>query len=352
MNFEAFMAGKYDMRWETLPNQWSTGYDVPAVKDGRLIKEQFVFAGPTLYAGLYMNTRLAKFKDRRVREALMYAYDFEWLNKTVYYGLYKRLRSHFEHTELANQGIPKGLELELLEPYRDQLDPRVFTEEWNPPRTDGTQEGLRKNLRKAAMLLREAGWTMKDGQLISREGKPLEFELLLFDPFFERIGASFVANLKKLGITANMRIVDSSEWRGRMETFEFEMAQGFTLPQLLSPGVEQKDYWGSTAADQQRSRNWMGIKDPVVDALIEKIIHAPDRKTQVAATRAMDRVLCWGFYSIPGSYTPTFNAAYWNRFSRPEKDPRWLRLFWFAADWWLDPEKEARLEKLGGKRAK
>jgi microcin C transport system substrate-binding protein len=350
--FEAFMAGKADLRWETLPAQWATGYDVPAAEDGRLIKEMLSFQGATFYAGFYMNQRRDKFRDPKLREAIAQAFDFEWLNRTIFYGEYIRLRSHFDHTELANQGIPQGLELEYLEPFRGQLDPRVFTRPWDPPKTDATEDGLRRNLRRAAQLLNEAGWTMKDGVLMDRSGKPMEFEILLWDPFFERVAAPFAANLKRLGINARLRMVDTSEWFRRMESFDYDMTQGFTLPQSLSPGPEQREYWGSAAAGQIGSRNWMGISSPVVDALVERVIAARSRDEQVAATQALDRVLCWGFYSIPNAYVRGIPVAYWNRFGRPAMEPEWLRPFWVLGTWWIDPAKDAALESKGGKKAK
>jgi microcin C transport system substrate-binding protein len=202
------------------------------------------------------------------------------------------------------------------------------------------------------MLLRDAGYSLNDGKMVTADGQALSIELLLWDPFWERVTAPFVANLKRLGIDAKMRLVERAEWFQRMESFEYEMTQGFTLPQPLSPGSEQREYWGSAAADQRGSNNWMGIKDPVVDALIEKLIHAPDRATQVAATRALDRVLCWGFYSIPYGYTPRLMTAYWNRFGRPDEEPTWLRLIWYSSTWWVDPDKEAALVNAGGKKAK
>lgn len=352
VSFEAFMAGKADLRWETLPAQWATGYDVPAGKDGRLIKEMMKFEGSTFYAGIYFNQRRATFRDPKLREAISYAFDFEWLNKTIFYGEYIRLRSHFDHTELANQGIPAGRELELLEPFRKQLDPRVFTQPWSPPKTDATEESLRKNLHRAAQLLNEAGWTMKDGLMVDKKGAPLEFEILLWDPFFERVAAPFVANLKRLGVNAKLRMVDTAEWFRRMESFDYDVTQGFTLPQSLAPGAEQREYWGSAAAHQNGSRNWMGIRNPIVDALVENVVNASNREEQVAATRALDRVLCWGFYSIPNAYVRGVPVAYWNRFGRPDRDPTWLRLFWLLNTWWIDPQKEAALEKAGGKKAR
>ncbi|OGT82220.1 MAG: hypothetical protein A3H91_17825 [Gammaproteobacteria bacterium RIFCSPLOWO2_02_FULL_61_13] len=352
VSFEAFMAGKADLRWETLPAQWATGYDRPAVKDGRLIKEMLPFKGATFYAGFYFNQRRDKFADPKLREAIAHAFDFEWLNKTIFHGDYIRVRSHFNNTELANQGIPQGLELEILEPFRDQLDPRVFTQAWDPPKTDATEESLRGNLRRASQLLAAAGWTMKGGLLVDKAGKPLDFEIVLWDPFFERVAAPFVANLKRLGINARLRMVDTAEWFRRMETFDFDMTQGFTLPQSLSPGAEQREYWGSDAASQNGSRNWMGISSPVVDALIERVVLASSRDEKVAATRALDRVLCWGIYSIPHAYVRGIPVAYWNRFGRPRQEPEWLRLIWLMNTWWIDPARDAALESKGGKKAK
>jgi microcin C transport system substrate-binding protein len=240
----------------------------------------------------------------------------------------------------------------MLEPFRNQLDPRVFTQPWDPPKTDGTEESIRRNLRKASLLLKDAGYAMRDGQLLDKSGTPLEFEVLLWDPFFERIGAPFAANLKRLGINAKLRMVDTAEWFRRMETFDYELTQGFTLPQSLAPGPEQREYWGSAVADQNGSRNWLGIRSPIVDALVENVVNAQDRAEQVAATRALDRVLCWGFYSIPHAYVRGVPIVYWNRFGRPAQEPTWLRMFWLASNWWIDPQKEAALAAAGGKKAK
>lgn len=352
VSFEAFMAGKADVRWETLPAQWATGFDVPAAKDGRLVREMMPFEGATFYAGFYFNLRRDRFRDPRVREAIAQAYDFEWLNRNIFYGEYLRVRSHFEHTELANQGIPQGRELELLEPFRAQLDPRVFSEPWQPPSTDGTEAGIRANLRRASQLLRDSGYTMRDGVLVDAAGVPFEFELLLWDPFFERIAAPFAANLRRLGINAKLRMVDTAEWFRRMESFDFDLTQAFTLPQSLAPGPELREFFGSAAAVQPGSRNWWGVQSPVVDALVENVINARDRAEQVAATRALDRVLCWGFNSVPHAYVRGVPVVYWNRFGRPAQDPQWLRLFWLASNWWIDPQKEAALAAAGGKRAK
>jgi microcin C transport system substrate-binding protein len=345
VQFEAFMAGKFDLRWETLPNQWATGYNTQAVRDGRVIKELLEFEGPTFYSGFYFNLRRDKFSDRRVREAIVHAFDFEWINRNIFHDLYVRLRGPFGRTELGNTGLPEGLELEYLEPFRDQLDPRIFTQDFRLPETDATQASLRENLRIAAGLFREAGWTMQNGRLVSPKGEPMQIEILLWDPFWERVTASFIANLKLLGIDARMRLIDTTEWARRMQNFQFEMSQGFLLPQPLSPGIEQREIWGSASVDQPGSRNQMGIRNPVIDALVERIIAAPDRESQVAATRALDRVICWNYYMVPLYYAPGIPIAYWNRFGRPELEPKWLRMIWHMSTWWIDPEKDAALKK-------
>lgn len=343
--YEAVIAGNIDLRWETLPGQWVKGYNVPAVRDGYLIKEMLEFSGSTFYSGYYFNLRKEKFQDRRVREAISHAFDFEWVNKTIFSNQYKRVKSHFENTELSARGLPTEAELELLEPFRDQLDPRIFNQPWQLPETDGTQAGIRKNLREAVTLLREAGYSIKNGRMVSKEGKPLEVEILLWDPFLERATAPFIDNLKRIGIQAKIRQIDTSEWSRRMQNFEFDMTQGFIQPMPLSPGTEQREIFGSATADQKGSRNQMGIRNPVVDALIEKIIYAADRDARVAATRAMDRVLLWNFYSIPTWYAPGIPVAYWNRFGFMDKRPTWGRFIWIMSHWWIDPEKDAALKQ-------
>jgi microcin C transport system substrate-binding protein len=341
---ESLLAGNVDLRWETLPTQWATGYDVDAVHDGRLIKEMLPFSGTTMYAGYFFNLRIAKFQDVRVREAIAHAFDFEWTNRMLFHGLYIRLESHFENSELAAKGLPTGKELELLDKYREQIPPRLFTEEYHPPGTDGTRASLRENLRNAARLLKEAGWTMQDGRLVSASGEPMEFEIVSWDPFFERVTGPFISNLELLGITVRQRTIDTAQWFNRMQNFDFDVSIAFHLPQFLSPGAEQREFWGSELADQKGGRNFMGINNPVVDGLIEEIIFAQDRETRVAATRALDRVLLWNFYSIPNYYAPAIPVVFWNRFGRPDTEPTWVRLIWHMSAWWVDPEKDAALE--------
>jgi microcin C transport system substrate-binding protein len=347
---EALLAGQLDLRWETLPTQWATGYDVETVRDGRLIKEMLPFSGTTMYAGYFFNLRKPEFQDVRVREAIANAFDFAWTNRMIFHGQYIRLKSHFENSELAATGLPRGKELELLEKYRDQLPERLFAEEYSPPNTDGTQASLRENLRRSVQLLNEAGWTIEDGALVSNAGEPMEFEIISWDPFFERVTGPFITNLELLGINARQRIIDTAQWFSRMQNFDFDLSIAFHFPQSLSPGAEQREFWGSELADQPGSRNFMGIKDPVVDAMIEEIIFAPDRETRVAATRALDRVLLWNFYSIPHYYSPGIPVVYWNRFGRPETEPTWVRFIWHMSTWWVDPEKDKVIKEARGQK--
>jgi microcin C transport system substrate-binding protein len=341
---EALLAGNVDLRWETLPTQWATGYDIEAVHDGRLVKELLPYSGTTMYAGYFFNLRKSKFQDAKVREAIASAFDFAWTNRMIFHGLYTRLQSHFENSELAATGLPGARELELLEPFRDRLPARLFTEEFQSPATDGTRASLRENLRNAVRLLGEAGWTIHDGRLVNAAGEAMEFEVIAWDPFFERVTGPFVTNLELLGIRARQRTVDTSQWFGRMQNFDFDLSIAFYFPQNLSPGAEQREFWGSAMANQPGTRNFMGIADPVVDAMIENIISAPDRERRVAATRALDRVLLWNFYSIPHYYSPGIPVVYWDRFGRPDVEPTWIRLIWDMSTWWVDPQKDAALE--------
>jgi microcin C transport system substrate-binding protein len=342
--YEAFMAGNTDLRWETLPNQWVNGYKGQAVQKGYIKKEMLDYSGTTFYSGYFFNLRKKEFQDQRVREAIANCFDFQWINKNIFHGQYKRVSSYFENSELAARGKPSPAELKLLEPYRDRLDPRVFNQPLKLPTTDGTQASLRQNLRRAVQLLREAGYTMQNGKQISPDGKPLQFQILLWDPFFKRATAPFVDNLKRIGVKAKMRLVDTAEWTRRMRDFDYEMTQGFITPMPLSPGSEQREIFGSKAAGEKGSRNQTGIKNPVVDALIGKIIHAPDRIARVAATRAMDRVLLWNYYSIPTWYAPGIPIAYWDRFGRPATEPSWLHIVWIMSNWWIDPDKAAAVQ--------
>jgi microcin C transport system substrate-binding protein len=336
--FEAFKAGDFDLWSENSSKRWATGYEGNAFERGLIVKEELPIRPVARMQGYVFNLREDKFKDPRVREALGYAFDFEWLNKNLMYDAYERIESYFHgEPDLASSGLPGEAELALLEPYRDQLPEEVFTEDYQPPRTDGSGHN-RDNLRKALELLREAGWVVEDGRMVNQEtGEPMQFEILLTDPSGERIAAPWVDHLKRLGIEARVRIVDSAQYQNRMDSFDYEVTTEL-WGQSDSPGNEQRDMWGSAAADQPGSRNVAGIRDPVVDALIDKVIAAATREDLEAAVRALDRVLLWGHYVVPHFVDDSYRVAYRNKFSRPEVLPEEGPDF---MAWWVDPSKPA-----------
>jgi microcin C transport system substrate-binding protein len=339
---EAFKAGVYDFRAENESKLWATAYTGPAFDAGLIVKEEIPHERGTGMQGFVFNTRRDLFKDPRVRAALGYAFDFEWTNANLFYGQYSRTESYFSNSELAATGLPSAAELALLEPYRDQLPDEVFTTAYEAPATDGSGNN-RANLRNALELLREAGWAVQDGKLRDASGRPFTFEILLVSPAFERIAGPFVQNLQRLGIEARVRTVDTAQYQNRIDDFDFDMTVA-TWGQSLSPGNEQRDFWSTPAAGTPGSRNLAGIKDPVVDALIDKIIQAPTREDLVAATRALDRVLLWGHYVIPHWHIQVERVAYWNKFAHPEITPRFgLDLF----AWWIDAAKVAALQRRG-----
>lgn len=334
---EAFKAGTFDLRTENTAKNWATAYTGPAVEQGLIRLDLLETKRGEGMQGFVMNTRRAKFADRRVRQALTLAFDFEWTNKTLFYGQYTRTDSFFEGSELASSGLPDGDELALLEPFRDQLPESVFTSPFILPVTDGSGNN-RKHLRKASRLLREAGWRVaKDtGMLTHTEtGEEMTIEFLLVSPSFERIVAHYRQSLEKLGIKVGVRIVDVSQYQNRLDQFDFDVVTG-SFRQSLSPGNEQRDFWGSEAAARNGSRNIIGIADPVVDALIDKIIFAPDRQALVTATRALDRVLLHGHYLVPQWHVRGSRLARWDRFGLPDPLPDYglgiLDVWWFDAD--------------------
>jgi len=341
---EALKAGQYDVRLENSSKAWATGYDGPALRQGLLKKEEIPNELPRGMQGFGYNLRRPLFQNPKVRQALAYAFDFEWSNKNLFYDAYKRTRSYFDNSELAATGLPQGEELKILEPFRGKVPDEVFTKEYDPPKYDGSGN-VRDGLREALKLLKEAGWSIKSGKLVNdKTGQPFEFEILLVQPEFERIVLPFVRNLERMGITARVRTVDASQYQKRMDTFDYDMAVE-SFGQSLSPGNEQRDYWGSKAAGEEGSRNVIGIKDPVIDALVEEVITAPDRDSLVARTRALDRVLQWGFYVIPHYHTNVSRVAYWDKFRRPEIAPKYgIGL----NTWWVDPRAEQTIEAKKG----
>lgn len=316
---EALFSGEYDYRIENTAKLWETAYNAAPVKDGRIIKAEIPHQRPQGMQAFLYNIRKPIFKDIAVREALAYAFDFEWSNKQFAYGDYKRTDSFFENSDLAaTDGAPTGRVLEILENYKDKLPPAIFTTRYTPPKTDGSGNP-RANLRKAMEILDAAGYKLGDDGIRVNEktGQRLKFEIVDANPMFERWVLPFVANLKKIGVEANFRVLDPAQYQNRMNDFDFDMTIG-SIGQSSSPGNEQRDFWASAKADTVGSRNYIGVKDPVVDALVEKIIQAPNRAELVALTQALDRVLLAGHYVIPQWHVDHWRIAYWNKLARPE----------------------------------
>lgn len=337
---EAFKAGEFDFRQENVAKNWATAYDVPAVTNGQVIKEEIPHEQGTGMQAFVFNTRREVFKDARVREALGLLFDFEWTNRNLFYGAYTRSSSYFSNTELASSGVPQGEELAILERYRDKLPPALFTQPFKLPVTNG-DGNIRPNLRRALRLFKQAGWQLKNKKLVDAQGQPMAFEILLVQPTFERVVLPYKRNLEKLGIAASVRTVDTSQYKNRLDQFDFDMVVG-GFGQSLSPGNEQRDFWGSAVADEQGSRNLMGIKNPVIDELIEGVIAAPDRESLVAGTHALDRVLLWNHYLIPNWHIPMHRIVYWNKFDRPDTPPKYALGFY---TWWVDADKAAKVSR-------
>ncbi len=316
---EAFFAGEYDYRLENTAKLWQTGYDAAPVKDGRIIKEEIPHQRPQGIQGFLYNIRKPVFKDIAVRKALAYAFDFEWSNKQFAYGGYKRTDSYFENSELAAKGgVPTGRVLEILEQYRVQLPTEIFNTRYQPPKTDGSGN-IRKNLRAAIKILDAAGYKIgKDGiRVHEKTGQRLEFEIVDSNPLFERWVLPFIGNLKKLGVKTSFRVLDPAQYQNRMNDFDYDMTIS-SIGQSSSPGNEQRDFWASVKADIPGSRNYIGIKNPVIDEIIEKIIQAPNREELVALTQALDRVLLSGYYLIPHWHIDYWRIAYWKKLGRPK----------------------------------
>lgn len=342
---QALFSGNYDFRNENMAKAWNEEYDSQrAVREGWIKKEEIPHSLPAGMQGFAFNIRRDVFKDPKVREALNYAFDFEWSNKKFAGGKYVRTDSFFENSELAATGLPEGRELEILQPFRDQLPPEVFTQPYKNPETSGSGHDIRANLTKAKDMLAIAGWTVdRDGILRNKEGQAFKFEILIQSDAFVRWISPMLKNLKRLGIEATVRVVDTAQYQNRIDTFDFDMTVA-TFGQSLSPGNEQRDFWGSDKADVNGSRNIIGIKNPVVDALIDQIIVAPDRETLVATTRALDRVLLSGHYLIPHWYVGYHRVAYWDKFGHPAVPPKYA--LGVINTWWYDADKAAKLKSV------
>jgi microcin C transport system substrate-binding protein len=343
VELEALKTYKFDFISENTAKTWATQYTpeaFPALKAGLVKKEELRHKRPTGMQAFAFNIRRDMFKDARVRQALGLAFDFEWTNRNMFYGQYTRTQSFFSNSDLASSGLPSPAELALLNPLKGKVPAAVFTTAFKAPATDGTGNN-RDNLRKAVALLQQAGYEIKGRSLVNKQtGKPLTFEILNAQPAFERIMIPFVESLKKLGIAARIRTVDPAQYEQRMKDFDFDMTVE-TFPQSDSPGNEQREFWGSKAAATKGSRNIIGISNPAVDVLIEKVIYAPDRAGLVAATRALDRVLLENHYVIPMWHTRVFRIAWWDKFGRPSVMPG--QHHGFPIIWWLDPKKDAAL---------
>ncbi|HRK97494.1 MAG TPA: extracellular solute-binding protein [Alphaproteobacteria bacterium] len=333
---EAFFAGEFDLQQENVAKLWQTAYTAPPVLDGRIIKTEIANKRPAGLQGFIYNTRRPVFSDSAVRNALAYAFDFEWENKQFAFGSYTRTRSYFENSELAATGLPTDEELAILEPFRNQIPAEVFREEYNPPKTDGSGNN-RLNLKKATEILDAAGYKIaKDGiRVHEKTGTRLEFEFIDANPAFERWILPFVQNLKKIGVKANFRVVDEAQYINRMQTFDFDMTTS-VIPQSNSPGNEQREFWLSEKATVSGSRNYIGVQNPVIDQLVEQIISANTREDLVAHSRALDRVLQWNYYTIPNWYYNKWRIAWWAKLDHPKTLSGLTPAI--TDTWWVKPE--------------
>ncbi|AYC32846.1 ABC transporter substrate-binding protein [Pseudomonas cavernae] len=333
--FEAFKAGEFDFYIEHQAKNWASGYRFPAVARGDVIRAEIPHQIPTQTQALFINSRRATFAQRQVREALGLMFDFEWTNSALFNNAYVRSQSYYPNSEFAATGKPEGHEWLLLSPFRRQLPAPLFTQAFSLPRTDG--HGIpRETLRRALGLLGEAGWKLSGQRLVNSNGEPLQFEILLVNPSLERILRPYSTNLASIGIQANLRTVDRAQYKQRLDQFDYDMIL-MTLPQTLSPGLEQWQYFHSSQAKVKGSKNYAGVASPIVDNLLEKLLSAQTRDDQVAAARALDRVLLWQHYSIPNWYINYHRVAYRNRFAFDTTPPYTLGL----RAWWLKPTENA-----------
>jgi microcin C transport system substrate-binding protein len=335
----ALQAGEFDLREEFTAVAWVTGYDVPAVKAGKLLRIALPDESPSGAQGFFLNTRRPKLSDTRVRKALDYVFDFQFANKSIFHDLYTRTESFFENSPMKATGKPNSEELVLLEPFKASLPPEVFDEPYRPPVSDGSGKD-RKLLQAADKLLNEAGWTVKNGARINPKGEVFDLEFLIVDPVSERVLSNYVENLKRLGLDISIRRVDPAQYQRRVKSFDFDVVTArYSL--RLTPGVELRSYWSSETASVDGSLNLAGISSPVIDALIGKAVEAKSRADLEVATRALDRVLRAGHYWVPQWYKPIHHIAHWDRFSRPAIKPRYDR--GIVDTWWYDAAKAAKL---------
>jgi microcin C transport system substrate-binding protein len=337
---EAFKGDQIDWRTENSAKNWATSYDFPAVRDKKVVLEEFPIRNFGIMQAFAFNIRRAKFQDPRVRRAFNFAFDFEEMNRQIFYGQYHRISSFFEGTELASSGLPQGLELEILETVRDQVPPELFTKPYTNP-VNGDPQKIRENLRTALALLRAAGYEIRNTKLVNaKTGEPYSVEFLVEDPSIERLVLFYKPSLQRLGMDVGIRMVDAAQYENRLRQWDFDIVTA-SWGESLSPGNEQRGFWGSAAADQPGSRNVVGIKNPAVDKLIDRIIYAKDRAELVAATKALDRVLLWNFYVVPQWAYGKQRTARWDRFGRPDNMPKYGAAA-FPALWWWDAGRAAK----------
>jgi microcin C transport system substrate-binding protein len=339
---EALKANEYDYRWENSSKFWATAYDIPAVKDKKLVKKIIHHQANSGIQTFVFNIRKPIFQDIELRKAIGYAFDFEWSNQTLFYKAYLRSHSFFSNSEFSATRLPDQDELVLLKPFKEQLPSTVFTDIYTPPKSDGSGRN-RPNLRVAKKILDKAGYIVKDNQLYNATGEAIRFEIILVSPGFKRIVNPFIKNLSRLGIKADVRLVDTSQYINRRRSFDFDMTV-HVFAQSESPGNEQYNLWGSKAATTKGSGNLIGIQNPVVDKLISNIVNAADRKELVIATRALDRVLLHNHYVIPQWYKASNRVVYWDKFGIPDISPKYDRYYTTGIfTWWYDTEKANKL---------
>jgi microcin C transport system substrate-binding protein len=335
----ALQAGEFDLREEFTAVAWVTGYDVPAVKAGKLLRMALPDESPSGAQGFFLNTRRPKLADVRVRKALDYVFDFQFANKSIFHELYTRTESFFENSPMKATGKPSAEELALLEPFKASLPPEVFDEPYRPPVSDGSGKD-RKLLQAADKLLNEAGWTVKNGVRVNPKGEAFDLEFLIVDPTSERVLSNYVENLKRLGFAISIRRVDPAQYQRRVKSFDFDVVTArYSL--RLTPGVELRSYWASETASMDGSLNLAGISNPVIDTLIGKVVASKSRAELELAARALDRVLRAGHYWVPQWYKPIHHIAHWDRFSRPAIKPRYDR--GIVDTWWYDAAKAEKL---------
>lgn len=339
---EAFKAQQFDLRFENSAKNWATAYDIDEVKNGKLIRKKVFHQQPETAQGWAFNLRQPLFKNRQVRKAITLAYDFEWQNRKIFYNLYKRTRSYWQNSVLEAKDLPKGKELELLNNYKENLPNEVFEKEFRPPQSNGRGHN-RSNLRKAQKILAEQGWTTVNNTLTHKEtGQKMTFDILVDDKKGEELSLPFVKNLKKLGIQVNIKRVDTPRWINLVRKFDFDMTL-FSVPNYLTPGSELRVYWGSKSAQSPGARNIIGVENKVVDQLIEQVISSKDKTSLTTSTRALDRVLQWGYYMVPQFHAEYQRLLYWNKFSMPQLEEPTLRGVNIMT-WWVDIEKAKSLK--------